>query len=97
MTHTTALITELQQLWERTLGDVPKVEQFHVWEAMHTPEVIRRGILRTAQKHLEANGVMPFADRVRLASAIMESATVRAERADRLRNTNSTRGLDECV
>lgn len=46
-------------LWERTLGgELPTDAQFAIWQATHTFEVIKRGILKTATKNQMMGGLM---------------------------------------
>lgn len=43
-------MNELIELWKRTLGEPPTEAQFAIWEGLHTPEVMKRAILRTLTK-----------------------------------------------
>ena len=68
---------ELSQLWDKTLGTPPMVEQFGLWTALHTEEVVRLGILRTARKSIELDGTMTQEHKVRFASKVMITQTQR--------------------
>lgn len=62
---------ELIQLWTKMLGDLPGTAQFEIWMALHTPEVVRLGILRTAAKNLSLGETMSLDYKVRFASKVM--------------------------
>lgn len=82
-------MSELKILWEQFLGELPSGKQFDLWFALHTPEVVRRGILKTAQKNLSMGSTMDADYKIRFASKVMLTATARdAEHAanrDRVR------------
>ena len=59
---------ELRQLWERTLSRPLMHEQFGLWAALHTGEVVRLGILRTARKNVELGGTLTQEHRVAMRS-----------------------------
>lgn len=67
----------LRQLWEQTLGAPPMPEQFGLWSALHTEEVVRQSILRTARKNIELNGTMTQEHKVKFASKVMLTQTAR--------------------
>lgn len=62
---------ELIGLWTTMLGTPPSEEQFTVWCALHTPEIVRQGILRTAAKDLSLGKKMTLDYKVRFASKVM--------------------------
>ena len=61
----------LRQLWAQTIGPPPMPEQFGLWSALHTEEVIRQAILRTARKNIDLDGTMSPEYKVRFASRVM--------------------------
>lgn len=70
--------TNLKALWEDTLGESPTKEQFAIWEALYTPEVIKRAILKTAMKNQSLKGQMTLEHRQRFASRVMMTLTEQA-------------------
>lgn len=78
---------QLKELWETMLGTPPADEQFTVWTAMHTPEVVRQAILRTAAKNLSLGKTMTLDYKVRFASKVALTQTERnaANAANRAR------------
>lgn len=62
---------ELIRLWTKVLGDSPGTAQFEIWMALHTPEVVRVGILRTAAKDLSLGKTMSLDYKIRFASKVM--------------------------
>jgi hypothetical protein len=68
-------MTELKTLWSRTLGEIPNDQQFELWSALHAPEVIRHGVLKTAQKNLSMGGTMSSDHKIRFAAKVMLTAT----------------------
>ena len=70
-------MNESKALWRQLLGEIPSAQQFDFWSAIHTDEVIRRGILKTAQKNLSMGGTMDAEHRVRFASKVMLTQTER--------------------
>jgi hypothetical protein len=70
-------MSELIQLWGKMLGELPRTEQFTVWAALHTPEVVRQGILRTAAKDLSLGKTMTLDYKIRFASKVMITQTER--------------------
>ena len=65
-------MNELKQLWEKFLGVAPSDTQF---ESMHTAEVVRIGILKTAEKNLTLHGSMSADHKLRFASSVMNART----------------------
>jgi hypothetical protein len=72
-------LNELKLLWEELLGKIPSDQQWTFWGLMHTPPIIRRGILKTAQKNLSMGGTMSDDHRVRFASKVMLTQQARNE------------------
>jgi hypothetical protein len=70
-------IVALIDLWTTMLGTPPTDEQFTVWTALHTPEVVRQAILKTAAKDLSLGKTMTFDYKVRFASKVMLTQTER--------------------
>jgi hypothetical protein len=68
-------LNELKALWGKVLGEIPSDQQFEMWYALHTFEVIRRGILKTAQKNLSTGSSMSADHKVRFAAKVMLNAT----------------------
>lgn len=62
---------ELRNLWMTVLGTPPADEQFTVWTALHTPEVVRQAILKTAAKNLSLGRTMSLDYKIRFASKVM--------------------------
>ncbi len=62
---------QLVQLWKTMLGTPPADEQFAVWAALHTPEVVRKAILTTAAKDLSLGKTMTLDYKTRFASKVM--------------------------
>jgi hypothetical protein len=62
---------ELIQLWEQVMGSPPDPEQFAIWQGLHSVDIIRRSILRTAIKNQKVGGMMPQDYRIRYASKTM--------------------------
>lgn len=62
---------ELVELWTTMLGIPPADEQFTVWAALHTPEVVRKAILTTAAKDLSLGRKMTLDYKIRFASKVM--------------------------
>jgi hypothetical protein len=71
-------LTDLIELWKRTIGDPPTPQQFELWLALHTPEVVRKGIIKSATKNLNLGGQMSLDRLVRFASSVMTTATEQA-------------------
>jgi hypothetical protein len=82
---------ELIELWKRLLGDPPADEQFDFWVALHTTEVVRQAILKTAGKNLALGKTMDLDYKIRFASKVMLTIT---ERRDE-HAANRTRLRDE--
>lgn len=61
----------LIELWTKTLGETPPQEQFEVWSALYVPEVVRRGIIKTAEKNLNLGRTMTQDHKIRFASKVM--------------------------
>jgi hypothetical protein len=70
---------DFRELWGRLLGTVPCDEQFAFWGELYTPETIRHGIVKTAQKNLSIGRRMTDDDKVRFASACMKASTAQAQ------------------
>lgn len=68
---------QLKDLWATMLGTPPADEQFAVWTALHTPEVVRQGILKTAAKDLSLGKTMTLDYKTRFASKVMLVQTER--------------------
>lgn len=68
---------QLVELWKTMLGTPPGDEQFTVWAALHTPEVVRKAILTTAAKDLSLGKTMTFDYKIRFASKVMLVQTER--------------------
>jgi hypothetical protein len=67
-------MTELIELWRKTLtGDSPPEQQFAVWLATYDPDVVRRGILKTASKDLSIGQTMTLDHKIRFASKVMST------------------------
>ncbi|MGA8313391.1 MAG: hypothetical protein WB755_25435 [Terriglobales bacterium] len=62
---------ELINLWTKTLGTPPADEQFTVWAALHSPEIVRKAILTTAAKDLSLGKTMTLDYKIRFASKVM--------------------------
>jgi hypothetical protein len=67
----------LKALWTSVLGNPPVDEQFNLWLALHTVEVIRQAIIKTAAKNLSQGKTMDGDYKVRFASKVMLVATER--------------------
>ena len=71
------------------LGTPPADEQFTVWRGLHTDEVVRQAILKTAAKDLSLGKTMSLDYKIRFASKVMITQTERnadhALNRDRLR------------
>jgi hypothetical protein len=80
---------QLIELWEKLLGAPPVDEQFTVWTALHTAEVVRQAILKTAAKDLSLGRTMSLEYKTRFASKVMLTQTernvVHAANRERLR------------
>jgi hypothetical protein len=70
-------LNELKTLWKRMLGTPPSDEQFEVWTALHTLEVVRQAIVRTAAKDLSLGKTMTADFKIRFASKVMLTQTER--------------------
>jgi hypothetical protein len=68
---------QLKDLWTTMLGTPPADEQFSLWAALHTPEVVRQGILKTAAKDLSLGKTMTLDYKIRFASKVMLTQTER--------------------
>jgi hypothetical protein len=64
-------ISELKDLWQRLLGDIPNDTQFQLWISLHSIETVRHGILKTSVKNQSSGGRMSADHKVRFASAVM--------------------------
>ena len=78
---------QLKELWEKMLGTSPADEQFTLWSALHTEEVVRLAILKTAAKDLSLGKTMSPDYKIRFASKVMLTQTERnaANAANRAR------------
>ena len=78
---------ELIELWKELLGEPPIGEQFKVWTALYTPEIVKQAILRTAAKNLSLGNTMSPEYKTRFASKVMIVQTERkaANAANRAR------------
>jgi len=68
---------QLTELWTAMLGTAPADAQFTVWTALHTPEVVRQAILKTAAKDLSLGKTMSLDYKIRFASKVMLTQTER--------------------
>jgi hypothetical protein len=75
MTGTNTNTNTLKALWEKTLGVSPTDEQFYLWTNLHTLEVVRQAILKTAGKNLQMGKTMTEEHKVRFASKVMLTIT----------------------
>lgn len=66
---------ELIELWTKLLGETPAPVQFELWLAMYPVDIVRRGILKTAEKNLSLNQTMSQDHKVRFASRVMRTAS----------------------
>ena len=64
-------IHSLKMLWAKMLGTPPADDQFGLWAEMHTSEVIREAILKTAAKNMSLGKTMDQGYKVRFASKVM--------------------------
>ena len=80
---------QLIVLWTNLLGTPPSDEQFTVWTAMHTDEVVKQAILKPAAKDMSLGRTMSLDYKVRFASKVMlvqsERNAVHAANRERLR------------
>jgi len=70
-------MNELKQLWQKLVGPLPSDDQWELWAAMHTPVVIRKGVLQTAGKNLSLGKTMTLDYQIRFASKVMIDQTNR--------------------
>jgi hypothetical protein len=68
-------LIDLKELWEKCLGAAPSDTQFDLWLSMHTKDVVRIGILKTAEKNLTLHGSMSVDHKLRFASSVMNART----------------------
>lgn len=87
-------LTELKTLWGRLLGEVPSDQQWAFWATTHSLDIIRHGILKTAQKSLSMGGTMSDDHKLRFASKVMLTQQARNEenRANRERLATELNG-----
>jgi hypothetical protein len=64
-------VSRLMDIWERTVGSTPPAAQFEIWRALHSPEVMKKGIIATAKKNLSMTMSPEY--RIRFASAVMNT------------------------
>ena len=69
------LRVQLLHLWKSTIGNLPSQEQFAIWGSLHSAEVIRKAILKTAMKNQAMSGQMTQDHRLRFASKVMTTLT----------------------
>ena len=65
----------MKELWKQTLGALPSETQWAIWQGLHTPEVIKRAILKTAIKNQQLDGTMSDDYKLRFASKVMNTLT----------------------
>jgi hypothetical protein len=70
---------ELITLWERTLGTLPSEQQFAIWSELHTQDIIRRAVLKTAIKNQTMGGTMSSDHKFRFASRVMMTLSAQRE------------------
>jgi hypothetical protein len=75
MTLTDQQLSDLKTLWQSVLGTPPEDAQFIVWTEMHSYDVVRRGITKTAQKNLQLHGTMQALYKIKFASSVMRNRT----------------------
>jgi len=73
--QTNSELIDLQQLWLAVLGDPPSDQQFYVWSLMHTVEVMKVAIVKTAAKNLQQGEAMSLSRKCAFASKIMLNKT----------------------
>jgi hypothetical protein len=82
-------MNDIKTLWGRLLGKIPSDQQFDYWSASHALDIIKQGILKTAQKNLSNGGTMDDDHKIRFASKCMLTLTARdkehAENREKLR------------
>lgn len=72
-------LMELQSLWTKLLGELPSTAQFEFWLETHQVDVVRRGILKTAEKNLNLGNTMSQDHKIRFASKVMLTASAQRE------------------
>lgn len=72
-------MTELKLLWRKLLGQIPSDQQFDFWSAVHSPEIVKQGILKTCRKNLSIGGTMDDDHRIRFASKVMNTLSARKD------------------
>jgi hypothetical protein len=72
-------LTELKNLWGQFLGGIPCDQQWAFWATIHSPEVIRNGVLQTVKKNLSVGGIMSDDYKLRFASKVMITSESRNE------------------
>jgi hypothetical protein len=66
----------LIELWQRLMdGNTPLESQFLFWLSIHTPEVLREAIIRTATKNAKMDGKMDLNYRLRFCSRVANDLT----------------------
>jgi hypothetical protein len=99
MTGTNINTNNLKELWEKTLGVSPTDEQFYLWTNLHTLEVVRQAILKTAGKNLQMGKAMTAEHKVRFASKVMltitSQNTANARNREALRQEFERDGVDD--
>ena len=69
-------MNELISLWQRTLGNPPRNEQFAIWMESHPSDIVRSAILKTASKNQILGGTMTADHKIRFASKVMLTLSV---------------------
>ncbi len=70
-------LNSLKQLWQKLIGPSPSDDQWTLWSELHTPAVIRKGVLQTAAKNLALGKTMSLDYQTRFASKVMIDQTAR--------------------
>lgn len=77
MTNLTNIQDDLKKLWASLMDNPPAKEQFEVWLVLHTPDVVKRAIAKTAAKNLSLGKTMTDEYKLRFASKVMLTQTER--------------------
>ena len=65
-------VQDFIQLWTSTIkGPLPTREQFSLWMALHSDDVVFHGIATTAKKFIQENGRMDLSYLTKYASRVM--------------------------
>jgi hypothetical protein len=66
------------ELWQQLMsGSTPPESQFRLWFSIHSPEILREAIIRTATKNAKLNGNMDSDYRVKFCSRVANDLTFR--------------------